>query len=189
MDLDATILVMTKPSRFPFALKRLGINCRQGRLPENLLVSLSRQISITSLCVELGPAVGILKQLSPLAPRLVWLLVDLVGFNQVEGARVVDGFFERCTQLKDLTLTGRYALSVIHLSSSLQSWTLVRSGWRSVAPLLDVFKSKAAAVSQLQNLIVQGPPTLSNPVEVYRKLWEGWAEIEEICRQQKIKLT
>jgi hypothetical protein len=193
LELRSTIITSTTLSTYPFALAHLIFAYPPNDVSDQTLVALSRQVSATSLELILSepPTVRMLHHLSPLALRLVKLELDTrFADDQVAATRGADLFLQQCTQLEHFALANQNTPSIIHLPSPLKSWTATWCDESCVAPILDVLKSKAIVISKLQRLCIQ-------PIEDYTTLeaasnpqgWEGWLEIEEVCRQKKIKLS
>jgi hypothetical protein len=185
LELRSTIITSTTLSTYPFALAHLIFAYPPNDVSDQTLVALSRQVSATSLELILSepPTVRMLHHLSPLALRLVKLELDTrFADDHVATTRGVDLFLQQCTQLEHFALANHNTPSIIHLPSPLKSWTATWCDESCVAPILDVPK--------LQRLCIQ-------PIEDYTTLeaasnpqgWEGWLEIEEVCRQKKIKLS
>jgi hypothetical protein len=190
LELRSTIITSTTLSTYPFALAHLIFACPPNDVSDQTLVALSRQISITSVELTLGrPAVRILHHLSSLAPQLVKLEFDIRndGFATTRGVNL---FLQQCTQLEHFTLANQNTPSIIHLPSPLKSWTATCCHQWNLAVILDVLKSKAMAISKLQCIYIQPSDVNTTPGAVsLAQSWDGWTEIEEACRQKKIKLS
>jgi hypothetical protein len=197
LELSETSVTSNQLPAYPFALVYLTLVDLADDLADDLsdqtLVALSRQVSITSLKLDLiGSAVEMLGKLSPLASQLFRRELNIGddADDQVAATRGADLFLQQCTQLEHFALANQNTPSIIHLPSPLKSWTATWCDESCVAPILDVLKSKAIVISKLQRLCIQ-------PIEDYTTLeaasnpqgWEGWLEIEEVCRQKKIKLS
>jgi hypothetical protein len=178
---------------YRFALAHLTLDDGSNDVSDQTLIALSRQVSITSLKLDLtGSAVEMLDKLSPLASQLFRLELNVGddADDQVAATRGADLFLQQSTQLKHLTFSADNVASVIHVLNQLESWTTTWCDESCVAPILDVLKSKAIVISKLQRLCIQ-PSENYTTLEAASKPqgWEGWLEIEEACRQKKIKLS
>jgi hypothetical protein len=181
---------------YHFALIRLTLVDNGDDLSEETLVALSRQVSITSLRLNLfGSAVAMLSDLFPLAHQLVRLELNLDDDDDDDlfaTERRVNLFLPQCIQLKHLTCYRGHIPSIFYLprAGSLESWKVSECEESSVAPILDVLQSKAMAISKLQRLSIclAGESDLHDAVR-RAEGWEGWWEIEKVCRQKKIKLS
>jgi hypothetical protein len=190
LELIETSVTSNQLPAYPFALVHLTLVDLADNLSDQTLVALSRQVSITSVELTLGrPAVRILHRLSSLAPQLVKLELDIHNDDEFATTRGVDLFLQQCTQLEHFTLAHYNTPSIIHLPSPLKSWTATRCDESCVAPILDVLKSKAIVISKLQRICIHPSHVVTAP-EAAREAqsWDGWMEIEEVCRQNKIEL-
>jgi hypothetical protein len=192
LTLEETMVVSTSVSAYHFSLAHLALHCTDNdSLSDETIVALSRQVTITSLDLHLDESrVEMLVQLSPLAPQLVRLDLDMLDDDGAAVPRIVDPFLELCTRLKHLTFSDEYTLSVIHLPRLLESWTLTYCEEANVALTLDVLNSKATAVSKLERLCIQ-PKYAADVIDAVceAQSWDGWSEVEEVCRQKKIRLS
>lgn len=176
---------------YPFALAHLCIQYSRNLPSDQTLLALGRQVSIASLQLSLHTnTIGVLDTLLPLASRLVRLDLTLWDLGKVAAAASVDPFLERCTQLKHLTSKGFIDSSIIQLTRSLESWTLPCYDPEDLVPILDVLNSKVAAISKLQCLRIHLQIASNVSAAVHEaQSWDGWAEIEEVCRRGKIRLS
>jgi hypothetical protein len=193
LRLEETMVVSTGVSAYHFSLTRLALHCTDyDSLSDETLVALSRQVSITSLDLYLDRStVEVLHQLSPLAPQLVRLDLDMLDDDgEVAVPRMVDPFLKGCTRLKHLTSWASDYPSILHLPASLESWLLYPCGEAEVASILDVLNSKATAYSKLERLCIQleDESDLDDAV-CEAQSWDGWLELEEVCRQKKIRMS
>jgi hypothetical protein len=180
---------------YHFALVHLTLVNYGDDLSEETLVALSRQVSITSLKLNLiGSEVAMLSDLFPLAHQLVRLELNLDKHDDDLFAteRQVNLFLPQCIQLKHLTCYRGHIPSIFYLpgAGSLESWKVSGCQESSVAPIMDVLQSKARAISKLQRLSIcpAGEDDVLDAVHEAQS-WDGWTEIEEVCRQKKIKLS
>jgi hypothetical protein len=190
LSLVETMVVSTGVAAYHFSLTHLALQYARDNLCDKTLVALSRQLTITSLDLYLDRlAAEMLGQLSPLASQLVRLALCVLDDDDAAVPQKVDPFLKLCTRLKHLTFSAEDTPSVIHLLLSLESWTLTYCEEAEVASILDVLNSKATAVSKLQRLCIQLDDE-GDVIHAIRKVqsWEGWTELEEVCRQKKIKL-
>ena len=191
LSLVETMVVSTGVPAYHFSLTHLALQYARDNLCDKTLVALSRQLTITSLDLYLDRlAAEMLDQLSPLASQLVRLALCVLDDDDAAVPQIVDPFLKLCTRLKHLTFSAEDTPSVIHLLLSLESWTLTYCEEAEVASILDVLNSKATAVSKLQRLSLYsryGEPLADTVREV--QSWEGWTELEEVCRQTKIRLS
>lgn len=160
---------------------------------DHMLIALSRQVSITSLKVGLyNEKGGHLDLLLPLAPRLVEVEFVLHDSDETGWtARALEPFLERCTRLKHFTSNAPTIPSVIHVASPLESWTPSGCKKADLGPILDVLNSKKTGISKLQYLCIPESGMLSallGIVEDEVETWDGWSELEEVCRKKKIEL-
>jgi hypothetical protein len=153
--------------------------------PESSFESLdafSRQSSITSLAVS---AYGfnhtrLMEQLAPLAPRLVTLKVT--SHHNYPGSR--DEFLQLCTRLKHLESDNRAIGSIHHVVVPLASWTVSYPVISNIATILDALDSDCVAVSKLERLALN-----SHVRFVTLRGAPRWTELEQRCREKKIKLV
>lgn len=201
LSLERTEVYSEHIHTYPFSLTHLALgDDHDCYIPDEMLVALSCQVSITSLKLALAESTTrTLDMLSPLASRLVRLDLnakcDKEEYNPVDsGERAVNRFLERCTQLKHIALDADNTPSLVHLTNSLESWTVTsyRRCHITSHPLegdFDVLYSSAAAVSTLQHLClcVRG-----HDIRDRGRLsvsWFGRKKIEEVCREKKIRLS
>jgi hypothetical protein len=191
LRLESTNVESTDLPAYLFSLTHLVLHSTDyDSLSDETIVALSRQLTITSLDLYLDRlAAEMLGQLSPLASQLVRLALCVLDDDDAAVPQKVDPFLKLCTRLKHLTFPAEDTPSVIHLLLSLESWTLTYCEEAEVASILDVLNSKATAVSKLQRLCIQLDDE-GDVIHAIRKVqsWEGWTELEEVCRQKKIKL-
>jgi hypothetical protein len=191
LSLVETMVVSTGVAAYHFSLTHLALQYARDNLCDKTLVALSRQLTITSLDLYLDRlAAEMLGQLSPLASQLVRLALCVLDDDDAAVPQKVDPFLKLCTRLKHLTFSAEDTPSVIHLLLSLESWTLSYCEEAEVALILDVLDSKATAVSKLERLCIQ-PEYAPDAIEaVYEaQSWQRWPELEEVCRQKKIRLS
>jgi hypothetical protein len=192
LRLESTNVESTDLPAYLFSLTHLVLHSTDyDSLSDETIVALSRQLTITSLDLHLfGSAVKVLHYLAPFAPQLVRLHLDMLDNDDAAVPQIVDGFLELCTRLKHLTFWAEDTPSVIHVPLPLESWTLSYCKEAEVALILDVLNSKATAVSKLQRLTIHydsGTP-LSDAMRKVQ-MWEGWSELQEVCRKKKIRLS
>lgn len=116
--------------------------------------------------------------LARLAPRLIALAYR---YGALLGGQD-DGFVKHCTQLKHLTTYHAGHHSNSRLLVPLESWTESIDCEDDLLSVLDVLRSGSIAMSKLERLELE-----VEGVELVRS-WEGWTELEDICRDRKIKL-
>jgi hypothetical protein len=191
LSLVETMVVSTGVPAYHFSLTHLALQYARDDLCDKTLVALSRQLTITSLDLYLdGLAAEMLDQLSPLASQLVRLDLGMLDDDEAAVPRIVDPFLELCTRLKHLTFSAEYTPSVIYLPRLLQSWTLTSCQEADVALTLGVLNSKATAVSKLQRLTIHYNSRMRLAGTVRKvQSWDGWSELQEVCRQKKITLS
>lgn len=170
----------------PFHLTQL---CLKGvSLPPEFLHAIARQTSLSKLSVsslEGRSTEWVLEQLLPLAPRLTTLEVFSLVVNGV------DAFLSKCTQLKHITMNPLALTAIQHLVSPLESWTITGFELHRIPLLLDVLKSDAVGLAELQVLELQVRyPLLEgvDPVLQLAREREEWFDVEEACRKRKVKL-
>jgi hypothetical protein len=185
------MVASTELPAYHFALTHLALQYADEDLSDETLVALSRQLTITSLDLYLcRSAVEVLHHLLPLAPQLVRLHLDMLDDDDAAVPQIVDPFLKQCTRLKHLTFSAEYTPSTNHVPAPLKSWTLFECDEANVALILDVLNSKATAVSKLERLRIP----LKEASDVIDAVCEarscdGWVELEEVCRQKKIRLS
>ena len=171
------------PPELPFNLNVLKL-VLGNHTSLDLLHALSQQSSIRSLRLY-SRAPETFESLLPLAPRL--LTLDAFGRTGL------DVFLSNCTRLNALTVGNSSVPDVDRLPNSLHSLKVTFTRESDVAPILDLLNSKAIAVRGLERLTVhffdrKRVDDSEMAVLASVQVWHGWREVEEVCRQKKIKL-
>lgn len=181
----------------------LVIQYTSPSIPPQILEAISRQHSITSLKFNLrdrhvDKEVEFLRSMSPLASRLVSLDFDVSydpRFAELDILRQeVERFLRRCTSLKQFTGSSFHNEFLDDLISPLESWNCTSASHIFFASTSRILNSTSVAMQSLKCLRLHvdhsewAEITVFDQVVETRK-WERWSEVNEICREKKIKLT
>jgi hypothetical protein len=161
----STDLTLSVP-RLPFKLNRLALVFGRdyNQWSFALLDALACQTSITSLEITAidHDSRDSMSRLERLAPQLVTL--QFVQWNLESSS----DFLKLCTQLKHLTLSARLMNYIEDVVVPLASWTIMGLESFDSDELLEILKSEAIAVTQLERLVVESD---------YEGGWGWWGQM------------